>query len=108
MNERRRILLIAATTGYQTSVFAEAGARLGLDIVMATDRCHVLDDPWGDRAIPVRFEDPEGAAAAPAALGPFDGLVAVGDRPAYIAAVAAARLGLRYNPVDAVAACRNK
>src|ERR1700716_1121281 len=108
MNERRRILLIAATTGYQTSVFAEAGARLGLDVVMATDRCHVLDDPWGGGALPLRCEDPDGAAAVLAELGPFDGVVAVGDRPASIAAVAAARLGLRYNSVDAVAACRNK
>ncbi len=63
----KRLLLIGATTGYQTRVFAEAAERLGYELVLATDRCHVLDDPWGDRAIALRFEDPPGAAATLAA-----------------------------------------
>ena len=86
MRHRKRILLIAATTGYQTRVFAEAGERLGYDIQLATDRCHVLDDPWGDHAIPLRFERPESTASVIAKFaaesGGFDGIVAVGDRPA--------------------------
>ena len=81
-----RVLLIGATTGYQTRVFAEAAERLGLELILATDRCHVLDDPWGDRALALRFEDPEGSAQTLAAQPRFDGIVAVGDRPAYIAA----------------------
>ena len=44
-----------ATTGYQTRTFSEAGRALGLDLVLATDRCHVLEDPWGDHAVAVRF-----------------------------------------------------
>src|SRR5207253_286762 len=52
----KRLLLFAATTGYQIRVFAEAARRLGFDLSLATDRCHILEDPWGDRAIPVRFE----------------------------------------------------
>jgi len=58
----KRLLLIGATTGYQTRVFAEAASRLGIELILATDRCHVLDDPWGDRAVALRFEDPEGCA----------------------------------------------
>ena len=76
--------------------------------MLATDRCHVLDDPWGDRAIALRFEDPPGAAAALAAQDGVDGIVAVGDRPAYIAALAAERMGIPYNSPDSVAASRNK
>ena len=60
MSERARLLLIGATTGYQTRVFAEAAARLGYELMLATDRCHVLDDPWGDQAMALRFEDPRG------------------------------------------------
>ena len=52
----RRLLLFAATTGYQIRVFAEAARGLGVDLTLATDRCHVLEDPWGDRAIAVRFD----------------------------------------------------
>ena len=75
---------------------------------LATDRCHVLDDPWGDHALALRFEDPEAAAATIAAETQVDGIVAVGDRPAYIAALAAQRLGIPYNSPDSVLACRNK
>jgi hypothetical protein len=104
----KRLLLIGATTGYQTRVFAEAGERVGFELVLATDRCHVLDDPWGDRAIALRFEDPPGAAATLASDARVHGIVAVGDRPAYIAALAAERMGIRYNSPDSVAASRNK
>src|ERR1700729_3936509 len=100
MNVSKRLLLIGATTGYQTGVFAEAAKRLGFQLALATDRCHVLDDPWGDHALPLRFEDPEGAARIIASEAKVDGIVAVGDRPAYIAALAAQLLGIPYNSAD--------
>src|SRR6266404_874430 len=104
-----RLLLIATTTGYQTHAFAEAAERLGFELVLATDRCHVLDDPWGDHAVPVRFEEPEAAASNLSQLAPPpDAIVAIGDRPAYIAALTAQSLGLPYNSPESVAACRNK
>ncbi|MDQ6664639.1 MAG: ATP-grasp domain-containing protein [Acidobacteriota bacterium] len=102
-----RLLLVAATTGYQTRAFAEAARRLDIEPILATDRCHILDDPWGDRAIPVRFDDPE-AAAELLAGETFDGVVAVADRPTEIAALTAERLGIPYHPPAAVRACRDK
>ncbi|HLG98757.1 MAG TPA: ATP-grasp domain-containing protein [Bryobacteraceae bacterium] len=104
----KRVLLIGATTGYQTRVFAGAAERLGYELVLATDRCHILDDPWGDQAIPLRFEDPQRAASALAEKARVDGIVAVGDRPAYIAALAAERMGLPYNSSPSVEAARDK
>lgn len=105
----KRVLILAATTGYQTRLCEETARRIGFEPVLATDRCHHLGDPWGDAAIAVRFEDPEGAATTLASLSPVpDGIVAVGDRPAGIAALTAERLGLRFHPAGAVAACRNK
>jgi biotin carboxylase len=76
--------------------------------VLATDRCHVLEDPWGDHAIPVRFEDAEGSRDVLAAAGPFDGVVAVADRPTMLAALTAETLGIPYHSPAAVAACRDK
>ena len=108
MSNRKKILLIGATTGYQTRVFAQAAEHIGYELVLATDRCHVLDDPWGDRAIALRFEDPPAAAEVLARQASVDGIVAVGDRPAYLAALAAERLALRYNSPDSVLASRNK
>ncbi len=103
-----RVLLVAATTGYQTRVFADAARRLGFDLVLATDRCHVLEDPWGDHAIPVRFEDPHGSRDVLAAAGPFDGIAAVADRPTLVAALAAEALAIPHHSPEAVAACRDK
>lgn len=102
-----RILLVAATTGYQTRSFAAAARARGIDVVLATDRCHVLEDPWGDSAIPVRFEEPETAAETLADTA-VDGIVAVADRPALIASLTAEKLGLPFHPPGAVAACRDK
>ena len=38
-----RVLLLATTTGYQTRSFGEAAARLGVDLVFATDRCEMIE-----------------------------------------------------------------
>src|ERR1700722_9955859 len=103
-----RVLLVAATTGYQTRSFTAAAARTGCELVLATDRCHVLEDPWGDHAIPLRFDDPLEAIDAIAACGPFDGTVAVGDRPSYVASVLAQHLALRFSPPSSVLAAKNK
>jgi len=104
----RRLLLVAATTGYQTRIFAEVARRLGVEVSLATDRCHVLDDPWGDQAIPVRFEAPQESAAVLALGRSFDAVVAVGDRPAYLAALVAELLGVPFHPPAAAAAAINK
>jgi biotin carboxylase len=102
-----RLLLVAATTGYQTRSFSDAARAQGIDVILATDRCHVLEDPWCDRAIPVRFEDAEKAAEMLGSLK-VDGIVAVADRPTFIAALTARKLGLSFHPPEAVKACRDK
>src|SRR5205807_5344310 len=87
-----RILLLATTTGYQTRAFGDAAARLGVDLVFATDRCHMLEDPWQDGAIPIRFHEEQASVDAileVAQTRPFDGILVVGDRPTVIAARAA-------------------
>jgi phosphoribosylaminoimidazole carboxylase (NCAIR synthetase) len=103
-----RILLFASTTGYQVHSFAEAAERLGFELILATDRCHVLDDPWGDRAVAVQFDNPGGGFEALRTRSPFDGVLAVGDQPALVAAQAAERFGLVFSPPDAVRAANNK
>jgi biotin carboxylase len=104
----KRVLLVAATTGYQVREFAGAARALDIELVLATDRCHVLENPWGDDAATVRFEDPEPGIDALAARGLFDGILAVGDRPACVAAQLAERLGLRFHSAEAARAAANK
>jgi biotin carboxylase len=96
-----RVLLFASTTGYQVRSFASAAEHAGVELVLATDRCHVMEDPWGDAAIAIGFEDVE-------SRGPFDGVLAVGDAMAMEAARAAERVELRFSSPDAVAAAHDK
>jgi ATP-grasp domain-containing protein/L-aminoacid ligase-like protein len=106
-----RVLLLAATTGYQTRAFGEAAERLGVDLVFATDRCDMIDDPWGDHALAIRFYDEAASVAtimAAAQQAPIDGVIAVGDRPTVIAARVMKALGLPGHPRSAAAVARNK
>ncbi len=110
-NPAKRLLLFAAKLGYQTGSFEEAARKLGVQLVYVTDRCHQLEDPWGDQAIAVHFESPEEGAytVMESLLGKdVDGVIALGDRPAAAAAYAARGLAIPYNHPAAVEACRNK
>ena len=80
---------------------------MGIEMILGTDRCHVLNDPWGDRAVPVRFEQPYESAEQLARLD-VNGIVAVGDRPAWIASLAARRLGVPFHAARAVEAAGDK
>jgi biotin carboxylase len=104
-------LLLATTTGYQTRAFGESAERLGVDLVYATNRCDVLEDPWQDHALPIRFYDETASVAAildAARERPIDGVLAVGDRPTVIAALVLEQLGLPGHPPLAAIAARNK
>jgi len=107
----KRLLLFTGKLGYQTRSFEEAALKLGVQLVYVTDRCHQLEDPWGDRAIAVHFENPEVAAytVMESLRGQdVDGILALGDRPAVAASYAARGLGISYNHPAAVEACRSK
>jgi hypothetical protein len=106
-----RVLILATTTGYQTRAFGEAAERLGAELVFATDRCHLIEDPWQDQAIPIRFHDEDSSVVAildSAAARPLDGLLVVGDRPTVIGARVAEQLGLPWHPPHGAVAARHK
>jgi len=107
----KRLLLFTAKLGYQTRSFEDAARKLGVQLIYVTDRCHQLEDPWGDQAIAVHFESSENAAYVVLETlrgQEVAGVLALGDRPAAAAAYAARGLGIEYNHPAAVEACRNK
>ena len=107
----KRLLLFTAKLGYQTRSFEDAARKLGVQLVYVTDRCHQLEDPWGDQAIAAHFESPEKAAYTVMEAmrdQEVSGILALGDRPAAAAAYAARGLGIEYNHPAAVEACRSK
>jgi len=107
----KRVLLFTSKLGYQTRSFADAAKKLNVELIYVTDRCHQLDDPWEDRAIPVHFEKPaEAAQAVVEKVRPtnVDGILALGDRSAHAAAVTARSLSIPFHHPAAAEACRNK
>ncbi len=109
--EKRRLLLLTTTTGYQTREFVRAAQNLGLAVVFGSDRCHVLDDPWQDGALALKFENPGEAAAKvveQARSQAIHAIVALGDCTPPTAARAAEALGLPFHPPEASDVCRDK
>src|ERR1700726_1699059 len=107
----KRVVVFAGKVGYQTRSFDEAARKLGVALTFVTDRCHQLEDPWGDRAVAVHFEAAQSAAAAVvSALNgkSVDGILALGDAPSVAAAYTARELGISYNHPASVEACRSK
>ncbi|HET7101158.1 MAG TPA: ATP-grasp domain-containing protein [Terriglobia bacterium] len=109
--EKRWVLLLTTTTGYQTRAFVQAAEKLGLAVAFGTNRCHVLDDPWQDGALALKFENPDEAAGKvveSVRRRPIHGIVAPGDSTPPTAARAAESLGLLFHRPEASDICRNK
>jgi biotin carboxylase len=116
-----RIVLVTHTTAYGVEAFVEAARRVGTGVVIASDRCPILDGAWQwprDSWV-IDFFDAEGAAetiarqaaggGAAGQAGPVRAVLPVGGEvPARVAALAARRLGLPGNDPDAVAIAGNK
>jgi len=106
-----RLLLLLPTRTYRTEAFIDAAHKLGVDLVCASERPSTLEELSPDSLLTLDFSDPDGAARTVAhwtRRRPLDAVVGVDDLTATVAAAIADRLGLRANPVAAVAAARNK
>jgi biotin carboxylase len=106
-----RVLLILPTATYRAPDFLDAAAKLGAEVVVGSEHRQAMSDSMGERAITLSLSNPELAAGQIEALArraPLDGIVAVDDGGTRAAAAAAARLGLKGNPPEAVARARDK
>ena len=102
-----RVLLLVPTATYRAPDFVKAARALGVELIVGSEEPPAI----GDRSVAVPLDDPE--AAVPVIEGIDDGrgvdaVVAVDDQGVVVAAAAGARLGFPHNPLDAVAATRDK
>jgi biotin carboxylase len=110
----RPLVLVMPNRAYRADDFLAAAERAGARVLLASDRCHVLDGRYAFpvESIVVDYHDPEGAAATIAAAArPFEPQAVVateGETPALVAALAARALGLRALGVSAARAARDK
>ncbi|MGH9086762.1 MAG: ATP-grasp domain-containing protein [Acidimicrobiales bacterium] len=106
-----RLLLLVPTGTYRAGAFLAAAAHLGIDVVIGSERRQAMAAAMGDGAVVVPMDDVEVAVGRIAELhrrAPIDAVVAVDDQGLVVAAAASARLGLRHNRPEAVAAARDK
>jgi biotin carboxylase len=106
-----RVLLVLPSATYRAPDFLAAAAKLGVEVVVASEHRQAMSREMGDRALTIPLRRPEMAADAIEALAersPIDAIVAVDDGGTRAAAVASERLGLRGNPPAAVEAARDK
>ena len=107
----KRILLLFTTTGYNAQDFVKAAQKLNIEVIPGTDRCDVLDDPWKDGALPLRFTRPSEAAQKVLAYArhhPIDAIISIGDSTTIAGALATKILGLRGNSPKSVKSCHSK
>lgn len=115
-SERVRLLLLLPKVSYRADDFLAAADRLGVEVILGSDRCHLLDEQGavehGPReSLVLDFLEPEASAEKVAALAkekPLDGVVATDDGTTEIAALACRKLGLPHNPPAAARATRDK
>ena len=108
-----RLLLLVPTQSYRAGDFLAAAARLGVEVVVGTDRCHRIEEFFGssEGLLSLDYRAPESAAEEierEAARRPIAGVVPADDGTAVIAALAQERLGLPRNPPAAARRTANK
>jgi biotin carboxylase len=107
------LLLLVPTTSYRLDDFRAAARRLGVPLVVGSDRCHQVEDYFGEERdlLSLDYRRPDRAAAQiadAARTRPIRGIVPANDHTAVIAALAAERLGLPHNPPAAARRAANK
>ncbi|MEZ4708324.1 MAG: ATP-grasp domain-containing protein [Caldilineaceae bacterium] len=114
----KRIILLTTARSYRNGAFADAAARLGVDVFYVQDMAGQLAAHWNYRQ-GVDFSRPDEAAQAIANLAtemstemsneaPIQAIRAVDESGTLVAAKACALLGLPHNSPQAAEAARNK
>jgi biotin carboxylase len=104
-------MLVLPSETYRAKEFLDAAARLGVDVVSASDSVQAMASSAPDRFVTLPLQDPKAAARIVerfARKAPLDAIVAVDDEGALAAAYAAEALGIAKNPPAAIEATRDK
>lgn len=104
-------MLLIPSASYRAPDFMAAAAKLGIDVVVASDQANPLEGMQPERNLSLNFSEPEAGTAEVERYAdryPLDLILAVDDGGTRLAAHASRRLELPHNPVSAVEATTNK
>ena len=113
MSAPGELLLLVPTSSYRTDDFRAAAARLGVPLLLGSDRCHRIEEAFGESEdlVSLDYRRPARAAgqiARAARRRPIRAVVPVDEGTAVIAALAAEKLGLPHNPPEAARRAADK
>ncbi|MGD0083868.1 MAG: ATP-grasp domain-containing protein [Acidimicrobiales bacterium] len=109
-----RVLLILPTGSYRATEYLAAAERLGVEVVVASERAQALAATMGENFLEIPLHDPAEAARRIVGQARRDprlalhAILGVDDQGLLAAALAAAELGLPHSPPEAVALTRDK
>ena len=106
-----RVMLLIPTASYRAPDFMAAADRLGLEVVVGSDRGQPLADQFPGKTLTASFAQPEEGAREIVRFAdayPLDAIVAVDDGGTILAAEASLHLRLPHVGLDAVRASRDK
>ncbi len=109
-----RVLLILPTGSYRAAEYLAAAERLGVEVVVASERAQALAATMGENFLEIPLHEPAEAARRIVAQARRDprlalhAILGVDDQGLLAAALAAAELGLPHNSPESVALTRDK
>ena len=106
-----RILLLLPNTSYRIPDLLDAAAKLGVEVVVASDEASTLEAVNPAGLLSLDFQDPAACARRVADFArerPLDAVLGVDEDTVVAAAAIAAQLRLRHNSIDAARAAGSK
>ena len=110
-HQENRLLLLIPTSSYRVSDFMAAAERLGIDIVVGSNRRQALEHLSDGHTTTIDFSNLENGVSQIQNYHdghPLCGILSVDDITGILAATASERLGLPHNQPEAVARTGNK
>ena len=106
-----RVFVLIPSTSYRAKAFLQAGQSASIEITVASDHRNTLTSFNPTGLIDLPYDDPMKAVDSVkefASHHPVSAVIGVDDEGVILAHEIAAALRLRHNPVESVAATRNK
>ncbi|MFQ5829281.1 MAG: ATP-grasp domain-containing protein [Candidatus Methylomirabilia bacterium] len=106
-----RILLLLPTGTYRAAAFLGAARKLGVEVVVASERANVFEQAQPDRVLTLDFlsvHEARRQVVEFVARRPIDAVIGVDDTTTVLAATLSTALSLRHNSVASASAARDK
>ncbi|HET6371139.1 MAG TPA: ATP-grasp domain-containing protein, partial [Nitrospiria bacterium] len=107
----KRLLLLIPSLSYRASDFLSAADRLGVEVVVGSDKRQTLEDLVPGKTLTLDFDHPKKATERTVRFAkqhPIQAVVSTDEDAIITAAMISKALGLPHNPVSATAAARDK